>query len=145
MYQFIVILFAVTTETHHISKVVHLECKSQNVGILVVGLNVLLVGLPDDVSLQLLSLGLIILPMLRFPQLPLFPELELGSCQGQGDEEKENKDLHTALFALIQYHKSEHLTDKPVFYSLYLYVHMTGYTVPQYSLHRDLSHVSVVH
>ena len=79
------------TITHNISKVVHGQCESKDVGILIVAIDVLPVGQPDEVSLQLLSLGLVALPMLGLPQLPLLwvLELHLSCCQ---DYERKNDD-----------------------------------------------------
>ena len=56
---------------------VDFKSESKDVGILVVGIDVLSVGQPHQMSLQLLSLGLIALPMLSLPQLPLLAVLVL--------------------------------------------------------------------
>ena len=62
---------------------VHLESETKDVDVLVVGLDVLAVCLPYDVSLQLLSLGLVALPVLRLPQIPLLTELEPRGSKSQ--------------------------------------------------------------
>ena len=72
-----------THKSHDISKVVHGQSESKNVGILVVSIDVLPVDQPDEVPVQLLSLGLVALAMLGLPQMPLLwvLELHLSYCQ----------------------------------------------------------------
>ena len=84
--------------THNISKVVHGQCESKDVGILIVAIDVLPVGQPDEVSLQLLSLGLVALPMLGLPQLPLLWVLELHLSCCQGYESQDYCHLHCQRF-----------------------------------------------
>ena len=67
--------------TYNVSQMVHGQSKSEDVGILVVGIDVFSVGQPHEVSLQLLSLGPIALLMLCLPQLPLLWMLVLDLCQ----------------------------------------------------------------
>ena len=58
-------------EADNVSKVVHGECESENVRVCIVCVDVFSVGEPHEMSLQLLSLGLVALPVLRLPQIPL--------------------------------------------------------------------------
>ena len=61
---------------------VHGQCESQDVGVLIVSIDVFSVGQPHQVSLQLLSLRPIALAMLCLPQLPLLwvLVLQLTKC-----------------------------------------------------------------
>lgn len=73
-------------------------------------LDILLVGLPDDMSLQLFYLGLVFLSMLGLPQLPLLRQP--GSSHSQGNEGDDDQDLHSVLFqGKIDPDKSEQLYD----------------------------------
>ena len=82
--------------THDISEVVHGQSKSKDVGILVMSIDVLPVGQPDEVPVQLLSLGLVALAMLGLPQLPLLwvLELHLSCCQSSKEENNSSSSLH---------------------------------------------------
>ena len=50
--------------TYQVSKLVHLESESEGVRVLIVSINVLLVGLPDDVPTELLFIASIRLAVL---------------------------------------------------------------------------------
>ena len=56
---------------YDVSEMVHGESVAKDVGVLVVCVDVFSVGEPHEMSLQLLSLGLVALPVLRLPQIPL--------------------------------------------------------------------------
>ena len=77
-------------QTYNISEVVHGQSESKDVGILVVSIDVLPVGQPDEVPVQLLSLELVALAMLGLPQLPLLWVLELHLSYCQSSKEKKN-------------------------------------------------------
>ena len=83
-------------QTYNISEVVHGQSESKDVGILVVSIDVLPVGQPDEVPVQLLSLGLVALAMLGLPQLPLLwvLELHLSCCQSTKEEDDSSSSLH---------------------------------------------------
>ena len=82
-------------KAHNISKVVHGQSESKDVGIIVVGIDVLSVGQPDEVPLQLLPLGPIALPMLGLPQVPFLNELELNfSCSQSKASKQDSYVLH---------------------------------------------------
>ena len=78
---------------------VHGQSEAKDAGIFVVAIDVLPVGQPDEVSLQLLSLGLVALLMLELPQLPLLRvlEVDLGSHCHSKDSEENCWSLHGAL------------------------------------------------
>ena len=65
------------TVAYHVSKVIHSKSESKQVSIGIVLLNVLPIGEPDKVPLQLFKLGAVRFIMLPFPQGPLFNKLEL--------------------------------------------------------------------
>ena len=75
---------------------VHGQGESKDVGILVVSIDVLPVGQPDEVPVQLHSLGLVALAMLSLPQLPLLwvLELHLSCCQSSKEEDESYSSLH---------------------------------------------------
>ena len=75
---------------------VHGQSESKDVGILVMSIDVLPVGQPDEVPVQLLSLGLVALAMLGLPQLPLLwvLELHLRYCQSSDEENNSSSSLH---------------------------------------------------
>ena len=84
-----------THKTHDISELVHDQSESKDVSILVVSIDVLPVGQPDEVPVQLLSLGLVALAMLGLPQMPLLWVLELHlSCCQSNDKKDASRDLH---------------------------------------------------
>ena len=58
-------------EAYDVSEMVHGEGEPKNVGVFVVSVDVFSVGEPHEMSLQLLTLGLVALPVLRLPQVPL--------------------------------------------------------------------------
>ena len=75
---------------------VHGQSESKDIGILVVSIDVLPVGQPDEVPVQLLSLGLVALAMLGLPQMPLLwvLELHLSCCQSKDKKYTSCCDLH---------------------------------------------------
>ena len=72
------------------------QSESKDVGILVVSIDVLPVGQPDEVPVQLLYLGLVALAMLGLPQLPLLwvLELHLSCCQSSEEKDESCSSLH---------------------------------------------------
>ena len=82
--------------SYNISEVVHGQGESKDVGIPVVSIDVLPAGQPNEVPVQLLSLGLVALAVLGLPQLPLLwvLELHLSCCQSSKEEEDSSNSLH---------------------------------------------------
>ena len=71
--------------SHYVSKVVHGQCESKDVRVLVVCIDVCSIGKPHEMSFKFLSLCVVALPMLRFPSLPFLRELKVEfnrSCNG---------------------------------------------------------------
>jgi len=66
---------------YHIAQMVHAQCKPEDVAILIVLLNVLLIGQPHNVLLQVLFAGLVALAVCVLPQIPLFHVLISGTLQ----------------------------------------------------------------